>query len=53
MESLGFDDNGNVAKVAQGKYTHLPDALGYAVMNLLPIIRRRVGSGVVKMAGGY
>lgn len=53
LESLGFDDNGNVAKVAQGKYTHLPDALGYAVMNLMPISRRRIGSGVVKMAGGY
>lgn len=51
LESLGFDDSGSVAKVAQSKYTHLPDALGYAIMNLMPINRRNFGSGMVKMKG--
>jgi hypothetical protein len=53
LESLGFDDNGNIAKGGQAKYTHLPDALGYAVMNLMPITRRNIGSGVAKMTGGW
>lgn len=54
LESLGFDDNGNVAKNGpQAKYTHLPDALGYAVMNLMPINNRKIGNGVVKMGGVY
>jgi hypothetical protein len=54
LESLGFDDNGNVAKNGpQAKYTHLPDALGYAVMNLMPIVNRRIGNGVAKMGGVY
>jgi len=53
LESLGYDDNGSVAKVSQGKYTHLPDALGYAIMNLMPINKRNIGTGMVKMRGAY
>jgi hypothetical protein len=53
LESLGFDDNGAIAKSAQSKYTHLPDALGYAVMNLMPINKRNIGSGMAKMRGGF
>jgi hypothetical protein len=51
LESLGFDDSGAVAKVAQSKYTHLPDALGYAIMSLIPIMRRN--TGMAKMGGVY
>jgi len=31
----------------------LPDALGYAVMNLMPINKRNIGSGMAKMRGGF
>jgi len=51
LESLGFDEGGSVAKIAQSRFTHLPDALGYAVMQLAPIIKRNFRGGMVKLTG--
>lgn len=53
LESLGFDDNGNIAKGSQAKYTHIPDALGYAIMQLAPIVRRNFRGGMAKITGGF